>query len=385
MIFELPEERYRNIRHLFKDKSFLNVFRSHLERTSIKKSVYVDNLENPQTAVIVVIPRLFFGGKANNDTFNTEFRKLLFGELKEEFLKRNQHEVDCYFSNEEWRDGIPDVLIEPFFYERYYYEIKELRQKKWRDLIPESYTVQPVDLSLLEKNYLENYDWLIEEIEENWLPFEENLQEIRGYYVLRENKEIISWCTLEYLTDENEIEVGIATRKEYQKHGFGTIVGSATSEYALKHYKTIGWNCSVGNIGSNKTAQKIGFELHTPYTKAGCFFNKIDNLLIHGYTQAEMNNYDKAIKYYEDVIRAYTTNDPAISDAVVIGEEFPLNYVMFRTGTYYAALNKPQEAFGKLHQAIKHGFNNKKMLEEDELLSKIRKEKEWKNILKHFD
>ena len=78
MVVELPKEQYRNVKHLFKDKSYLNIFRSHLERTPMDKKVFVDNLENPKTAVIVVLPRLFFGGQANNEEFNSQFRELTY-------------------------------------------------------------------------------------------------------------------------------------------------------------------------------------------------------------------------------------------------------------------------------------------------------------------
>ena len=381
MIFELPKERYREIRHLFKEKSFLNIFRSHLERTPIEKKVFVDNLEKPQTAVIVVIPRLFFGGKADNEKFNSNFRKILFTKLKNEFFMRNQHEVDCYFANTEWLEGVKNVLIEPYFYDRYYYEIEAIKLENWKDMIPKGFSLEPVDLSLLDKKYLKNYDWLIEEIEENWLPFEENLKENKGFYLVRNNEEIVSWCTLEYLTDENEIEVGIATKSEYQKRGFATIVGSATAEYALSKYKSVGWNCSVSNIGSYKTAEKIGYQRFKKYVKAGCFFNKIDNWIIHGFTQAENKNYKKAIEWYEKALQAFFENDLDFKDSVLTKEYFPMNRLMFRLATYHAALKDKENTFKNLQLALNHGFHDVKLLKENELLKSLHNCKEWQKIL----
>ncbi|MCE7741228.1 MAG: GNAT family N-acetyltransferase [Candidatus Heimdallarchaeota archaeon] len=381
MFLELPKENYLDVKHLFKDKSYLNIFRSHLERTPIEKKVFVDNLENPQTAIIYGFPRLFFGGKADNEKFNSEFRRFLYEDLIKEYLNKNQHEVDCYFANDEWLEGVKNVLKEPFFYDRYYYEIKKIKLENWRDLIPENYSLEPVDLSLLEKKHLVNYDWLIEEIEENWVPFEEYLNEIRGFYLLRNNEEIVSWCTLEYLTEDNEIEVGIATKSEFQNKGFASIVGSAAAEYSLTKYKSVGWNCSVGNVGSCKTAEKIGFEIHTPYIKAGCFFNKIDNWIVHGFTQASMKRYEKAIDYYELVLKAIEDKDPEFEEVVVIRDEFPLNVFIFRLATYYAANTDITNSFKTLRKALEHGFKNKKMLEEDELLSSLHDKGEWKEIL----
>ena len=385
MVIELPKERYREVRPLFKEMSYLNIYRSHLERTPIEKQVYVDDLENPQTAVIVVLPRLFFGGKADNSNFNSSLRKFLFGELKEKYIARGNHEVDCYYANKDWEKHISNILIEPFFYKRYYYEIEELKFPNWREFLPAGFSIHPVDLTLLSKNHLINYEWLIEEIKENWLPFETHLEENKGFYILKDNQEIVSWCTLEYLTDENEIEVGIATRSEYRKLGLAIIVGSATAEYALSKYKSVGWNCSAGNIGSVKTAEKIGYRVQAEYVKAGCFFNIVDNWHAHGYTQARMKQYESAIHWYGKVVEAYQSNNPETAEAVIKGDAFPLNRVIFRIATFYSAINKKKEAFANLRDAIKNGFNNKSLLEEDELLVPLHTEEEWKDILQLFN
>ena len=257
MLEELEERDFHKVKYLFSKRAFINCIRSHLERTPIPKQVFVNDTKNPQTAVIVVIPRLFFGGRADNEEFNKELRTLLYEELVLKFKEKKFLEIDCYISNDVWEEGVKSVLKDPSPYSRYYYEIKEVKLKNWRDLIPEGYSIEPVDLTVIEKNYLKNYDWLIEEIEENWIPFEEGLKENRGFYLLREDEEIVSWCTTEYLTDDNNIEVGIATREEYQERGFASIVGSATAEYCLTKYKSIGWHCTTANVGSYKTINGI--------------------------------------------------------------------------------------------------------------------------------
>ncbi len=86
-----------------------------------------------------------------------------------------------------WEEGVKSVLKDPYPYNRYYYEIKEMKLKNWRELIPEGFSIEPVDLTLMEKDYLKNYDWLMEEIEEDWKPFEEGLKENRGFYLVRDD------------------------------------------------------------------------------------------------------------------------------------------------------------------------------------------------------
>lgn len=271
---ELLTEKYKDIIPLFKEQHFVNRIRSHLERTPVSKKVFVDNIKNPTTAVIYVKPRLMFGGKADNTDFNKEIGKFLYAILKPVLKKENISGIDCYLTNNEWIKNIDSIVEEPIFYNRYYYEISELKQKNWRDFIPEGFSLEPVDFSLLERKHLKNYDWLLEEIEENWKPFEKGLQENRGFYLVKEDKEIVSWCTTEYLTDENEIEVGIATKEEYQKRGFALLVGSATADYCLTKYKTVGWHCTDSNLGSIKTAEKIGYMKKKEYPQVWISFRK---------------------------------------------------------------------------------------------------------------
>ena len=381
MIYKLPKERYSSIIPLFKDKSYLNIFRSHLGYTTIKKTVYVDSLDNPQTAVIVVVPRLFFGGKADNKNFNKSFQKILYNQLIHEFFKQNQQEVVCYLANDEWLESIKNILNDPYFYEYYYYEIKKLKIENWRDLIPPKYTLEPINITLLEKQYLKNYEWLLEELKENWLPFEEGLKEIRGFYLVWKDEEIVSWCTLEYLTNENDIEVGIATNPDYQNKGLATLVGSATADFALKKYNSVGWNCSANNTGSWKTAEKIGYERQVAYMKAGCFFNRVDNCIVNGFVQARKKNYIEAIKWYKKVINLAHKKDPDFETTVVLNEEFPFSRLIFRLSTYYAAIEDVTNSFKYLKMAIENGFNDKNLLENDELIKILHKKAEWREII----
>ncbi|MHA2472221.1 MAG: GNAT family N-acetyltransferase, partial [Promethearchaeota archaeon] len=303
-MIELEKNDYRKVEHLFSERGFINIFRSHLERTPIPKKVFVDDNKKPQTAVILVLHRLFFGGRSDNEKFNRELRELLYDEVILKLKEKSLLNIDCYFSNSGWEEGVKSILKDPNPYYRFYYEIKELKQKNWRDLITEGYSLEPVDLTLLEKDYLKNYDWLIEEIEENWLPFKEGLKENRGFYLVREDEEIVAWCTTEYLTDDNEIEVGIATREEYQNKGFALIVGSATAEYCLTKYKSVGWHCTADNIGSYKTAEKIGYQKVTEYQKAAAMINQVDNWVINGFLKSQRKEYKKAINWYEKIIDA---------------------------------------------------------------------------------
>ena len=274
-MYIIPRERYKEIIHLFDKGRFISSFRSHLELISAVKEVFVDNLNNPQSTLVMVNNKGFLGGATNNNTFNKALFDYFFIEKKEEFIELYNGGVFFYIETDDWINELVKIIPNLFAEDRYYYEIENLANKNWKEMIPEGYTIEPVNLTLLERSYLKNFDWIKKEVERDWSPLEESLKEIRGFYLLRDNEEIVSLCTTQYLTLDKNIEVSIATRGEYQRKGFGTIVGSATSEYCISKYKTVGWHCAKKNIGSIKTAEKIGFKRKHEYRNINFTINTI--------------------------------------------------------------------------------------------------------------
>ncbi len=378
MFVELPKERYKETIPLYNNARFINAARSHLERTPIEKTVFVDNLDSPKTAALIVKHRTFLGGDSTNSAFNIALRDFFFSERRELLEVQDLYELDFYFSSDDWIEALTSTFPYSFAYPRYYYEIKELKEKDWREKILKGYTIEPVDLSLLEKKHLENYEWLIEEIEENWLPFEEHLKETRGFYIVYNLKEIVAWCTVEYLTVDNHIEVGIATRNEHRKKGLATIVGSATAELNLSKYETVGWHCGVNNIGSNKTALSIGFEKVKDYWKVACFFNKFDNFIVQGYNNYLGKNYTEAIKFYGLVIDAHSAGAEDVKTSAFLTKwGFTIDKLVMECASFYAAYGKKETCLENIQKAIDLGYNNLETFEEEVNFKFIKNESKW--------
>ncbi|MFW9851395.1 MAG: GNAT family N-acetyltransferase [Candidatus Thorarchaeota archaeon] len=380
-MYILPRERYKEIIHLFDKSRFISSFRSHLELISVSKEVFVDDIENPQSALVMVNQMGFLGGKANNNTFNKALFDYFFIEKKEEFIDLYNGSFFFYVESDDWINALYKVVPYPFAEDRYYYEIEELANKNWREMIPEGYTIEPINYTLLDRNYLKNYDWIMGVIEEAWSPFEERLKEIRGFYLLKGNEEIVSWCTTEYLTLENDIEVNIATREEYQRKGFGLIVGSATAEYCLAKYKTVGWHCAKRNIGSIKTAEKIGFKRKFEYRNIGFTLNTIDNLIINGDIYSEKGMFEEAINYYEILLDFYDQDlDDFSSSNYFTKDNLSIDKILFQTAKCFAAMGKEKETIQFLEKAANQGFKNLKAYEEDKYLLSFQIKKERDQI-----
>jgi tetratricopeptide (TPR) repeat protein len=370
MIEELMEKDFHKVKHLFEERPYIEGLRSNLERIPIPKHVFVDNKDDPQTAVIVVFLHftlrilLFFGGRADNEEFNNEFRKMFF---EESTLKDNEEklvELFCELSNSGWDKGITSVLKDPYLVTRYYHEIKELKLKNWRDLIPEGYSVEPIDLTLMEKDHLKSDIWynymFYAPLRTNWFPFEEGLKDIRGFMLVREDKEIVSFCTLGHLTEDNDIEVyGIGTLGVYRGKGFASIVGAATAEYCLPMYKSIRWVCTSTNVGSYETAEKIGFERIGEYKRAITYTNQVNSWVINGFLQSISKVLDSdanntlQLNFKAHVLAKFNRKEESIKTIQDLIEREPFDGNFYDTyGEILLIFHEYEEAIVKLQKAL---------------------------------
>lgn len=370
MIEELMEKDFHKVKHLFEERPFIEGLRSTLEGIPVPIHVLVDNKEDPQTAVIVVFRHndlgiwLYFGGRANNEEFNRELRMMLYEEPLLKDKKDKLIEFWVELANSGWEEGIKAVLKDPYQEIRLYHEIKELKLKNWRDLIPEGYSVEPIDLTLMEKDLLKSdiwYNWLFNTaLRTHWYPFEEGLKDIRGFLLIREDKEVISFCVLGFLTTDNEIEVfGIGTKGEYQRRGFASIVGAATIESCLTRYKSIRWICTSTNIGSYKTAEKIGYERIGEYKRAIAYTNQVNTWVVNGFLQSisevlesDPNN-TLQLNWNAYLLAKFNRKEDSIKIIQELVEKKPFEGNFYDTyGEILLIFHEYEEAIGKFQKAL---------------------------------
>ena len=364
------EKDFHKVKHLFEDRPFIEGLRSMLEEIPVPKHVLVDNKDDPQTAVIVVFRHndlrilVFFGGRVDNEEFNKEFRKVLY---EEPILKDKEDkfvEFCCELSTSGWEEGIKSILKDPYLPIRYYHEIKELKLKNWRDLIPEGYSVEPIDLTLMEKDHLKSDMWynylFYGALRIHWFPFEEGLKDIRGFLLVREDKEIVCFCILGYLTADNDIEVyGIGTKAEYRRRDFASIVGAATAEYCLPIYKSIRWVCTSTNVGSYKTAEKIGYEKIGEYKRAIAYNNQVNNWVVNGFLQSiskvleSVPNNTLQLNWKAYLLAKFEKNEDSIKIIQDLVEREPYDGNLYDTyGEILLIFHEYEEAIVKFQKAL---------------------------------
>lgn len=252
MIYQLQKTDFYKVQGLIKNSNHELSIKAVISGTS-PGEIYVDNLGNPLSTLIKTTECNVVAGKADNELFNLGVREEL------DFFDQ----VTC--DDEEWEDIIHEIHknIALRKYVRRYYELNQLKFTHFLERLDDQYTLEYVNLGNLSNLDFENSDKI-----RDWIKIE-NISTFKNYCLgayVRTGKEIISMSIVDCIVDDR-IEIGVKTEKEYQKRGLGSIAtAAAVSSSISKGIKKIGWHCVDTNIGSIKTAERVGFRLIKKYS-----------------------------------------------------------------------------------------------------------------------
>lgn len=252
MIYKMKKGNYSKLKNLVKDFNHQLCAISLIDGNN-NGEVYVDNLDNPQSAILYTTEGTMFVGNPHNLEFNKEVK---------EYLSEWSYLV-C--DSEQWEDNITEALksAELKKHQRLDYRLTELKYKNWRENLPEGFIVVPINKDFARYEEYKNFKSTADHADsEDWNPKLKMEEFGYGFAVIdEENKVITSSCTIDCLTKDNRIEIGIRTSYKYRRKGLAAIAVAATVEdYLSKGITEIGWQCLANNKGSFKTAEKIGFK-----------------------------------------------------------------------------------------------------------------------------
>lgn len=228
--------------------------------------IWVDDKSEPNSVVIWDLTNtfLFLAGDAGNQLFNDGFKQLINDVVAPVFLEKKIDIIYFFPDSVAWEKQLPKIFDKPELGKRlidhYIYNPDNFHQiKDWRNNLPLNLEMIQVTKKFLGNNHLVNFGTVDFCISVVWQSAERYLQDGIGFCLV-ENDSIASWCTTDYVIDNN-CELYIETFEGYKKKGFASLVVSAVIEESLQRNYTVHWHCWETNIGSVKTAEKVGFEL----------------------------------------------------------------------------------------------------------------------------
>jgi len=205
---------------------------------------------------------IYLLGEPDNKDFNTQSGEIIRNYVFPNLLKdKNVHRewILVFFSNS-WISKVETELGLTGWFEVdiWHYKLVKLKYNKWRKFIPDNYKLEKTNESFLSKTYLKNHESITNWIYERWKNTRDFFQRGICFCLIKENKEIVSWCMSDWST-EDYILLGITTDENYRGQGYASIVAAAAAEYCIKKHKDVRWFCAAQNIASWKTAEKVGF------------------------------------------------------------------------------------------------------------------------------
>ncbi len=263
MIYELNKEEYKKIIPLLSNNGYSNVVIKSIIDGNTRGKIFVDNIENPKTALVWAIYCMYyFLGDGNNSEFFSKFHEF----IKNELYPMNK-ELGCdtfiatIIEDQNFEKNL-DFLLKDKNHEKGYtqtfkFDIDIFLKKNSENFSSDSnYIIKKIDFT--QKNNVDQSE-LVENILEFW-PTTDSFSNIgSGFYLEHDNK-IVSSC-FSCGVSKNLSEIVINTYEEsYRKKGFGEIVAMAFINECIEKNMIPSWETDESNIPSIRLAEKVGFK-----------------------------------------------------------------------------------------------------------------------------
>ena len=253
-MIKIDKHDYIRFYDMFKELGSYTFFLSALDGL-VKGQLYTNDEKNPTYAIMLTADLYYLAG----DMSGEEFEKNILG------LSQSDAFDDCtglVFSSKHIR-RIREVFGEHTykFIERHNYQLTQL------DFNPVDTTTTCADIIRITpmtisnfKNHA-NYKEVYDECMFYWDEYSID-SKINFANILVKDKMILSYCYVcGESSSENSCELGIETFEGFRRKGYAEKICSETAkELLILGYETFNWHCHADNIGSSKTALKLGFK-----------------------------------------------------------------------------------------------------------------------------
>jgi tetratricopeptide (TPR) repeat protein len=138
-------------------------------------------------------------------------------------------------------------------------------------------------------------------------------------------------------------------------------------EHCLKQgYRAVGWHCSADNVGSWKTAEKVGFERNREYVYYYYVYNPVDHLAELGWYFFKRGELSKTVAYHEQVFSQREDNP---------------DYYYHLAAVAWAGLGNSEKALEYLAAAANRGWAHSDWTAQVEEFAILKDRSEWDTIL----
>jgi GNAT superfamily N-acetyltransferase len=378
MLYELRQKKLGKVYPLFQPLEHLLFCKAVLEGVHPGR-VFVDNPASPQTAFLNTREVWsYLAGEPDNERFNRALNRAIFRrEIVSEGVPLLQ--ISCHPKAWEGQIGTVCHPRQPVAEIRRHYAGHKL-QYDWRANVLDGFAVQPISRALLARPGL-NLPDDVRNLIEREDPAAGPLGNGFGYVVLHEDAasgspQVAAYALVDCMAGaaDSGMQAGdifLFTADEYRRRGLATIASAATVEYGLAHgLAWIAWDCAEHNLGSLRTAEKLGFELAREYTMYYFLFDQVSHLLNEAWNSLEAGRYREAAGFCDK--------------ALALSDEPPL-HAAYLAARAWAGLGDRDSALTHLRTAAEQGWASVDSTRHAQEFEGLHGTPEWSAVLERIE
>jgi RimJ/RimL family protein N-acetyltransferase len=263
----LEQKQYLKVRPLFQLLEQLQPMCLSVLEGIYPGSVYVENIEHPDAAVLTTFIEnetngvwAFLAGNPGNNNFNQSLNRAIYDRR---VISMETPVVLFTCDTQAWDDYIPAVMApgRPIRVPRCHFLCREVSYN-WRDAIPYGYTMLRMSDNLRRIPGLEIPEDVSATLDK-WCAAAKECFQDYGFVIIDETGStplIACWATVDFIA-HGFGDIGFFTQTHYRRRGLGTIVTAATLEHGFANgLSHVNWTCDADNQASLRTAKKLGLE-----------------------------------------------------------------------------------------------------------------------------
>ncbi len=373
MLYELEQLKIPNAQHLFSRLEESQPMCASVLAGVYPGKIYVDNIDHPKSALLTTFiedpSRGMWGflvGNPDNDNFNRSLNAAIF---KRSILPSESPVLLLTCDPGDWGGQMSIVMAPrpPIWMPRWQFISRRVHYD-WESALPEGFSVQPMNETLLKQPGLEIPDDVRTTIEK-WISITHSKFQDYGFVTMDEtgHKPIIAgWATVDFIA-KSAGDLGFFTQPDYRRKGLGTVAAAAALEYGFELGLThISWTCDANNQGSIRTAGKLGLDRIEDYCMALLDMDEAEHFGNLGYFALQGKNYTQAVE--------------AFDKALSLEPESP-HYVYYEAAQACALVGKPHKALDYLAQAVNRGWSDDAHARECRAFTSLHEFPEWESLL----
>ncbi|MBN1454266.1 MAG: GNAT family N-acetyltransferase [Anaerolineales bacterium] len=372
MLQELDFQEFENVHSLFNGFNYSLSIRAVLDGGNPGR-IFVDDPGHPRLAFALTIEGYLLAGEYSDPDLRESMRQFFQDSIfTGQVYLDSDESITLAVHPQEWADYLPELIPthEVEALPRYRYLCTEL-DYAWREHLPDGYTVHRMDRFFLDDDLRDDPDDLIDPrmIKIAWDSLDNFLAHGAGFYITHGGA-IVSSCTADCRCGD-QIDIGAETSPAHRHQGLATIVTAATVEYCFqKGYRRVGWHCNTINVGSWKTAEKVGFKRQGEYTYYYYMRDPLDHLAELGWHYYQLGDHEKTRQYYERLFAARTENP---------------DYYYYLAASVWGEIKNAEKATRYLLAAVERGWSNLAHLKNDEDFRFLHGTPIWESILERIE